>query len=335
METSQYFSSLKDKHVLVIGDINIDRYITGTASRISPDAPVPVLDVETTETYIGATGLIIKYILSLGGRVSLCTVIADDLEGGFILNDIQNLGVDLDGIYRTDGGTPQVTRIKARGQHLLRLEKKNELSQASRSKMNDLFLAIVSAPSDIDVIVLADYDEGLFSQNYTLINNIVALANERGIKIIARPEKANYQFFTGADIVKFNINLAMSIVGVNSINETSMRIISNRLVNELQSKSLFLAQVDGNSYSFDCAQEDRFDVIPSYLSHHGRSYVGSGSAQVAALALMTAGGAPLPVAARVAAMAGALAAAKPPLTFFSTIDLQEAFDHGSADQCEP
>jgi D-beta-D-heptose 7-phosphate kinase/D-beta-D-heptose 1-phosphate adenosyltransferase len=326
---NSYFSELRNKRVFIIGDILVDKYVTGVASRMSPDAPVPILDVQQNELYLGASGMVVKYILAFGGIVDLCTVFGKDFEGDFIFRELQNLNIGLQGICRVDTTTPQVTRIKARGKHLLRLEKKYDIPAKIRGKINEQILTTLKNQiKNIDVILFLDYNSGLFQQNYVLINNVIKFAQEAGTKVIVRPEKANYHLFTGVDIAKFNVNLATEIVGVNSVNETSIRITANKLMNEMQCKGLYLSLVDDTSY---CLEGDQFESIPPFINRHGESYVGTGSAQIAALSLLTAANAPLLFSAQIATFAGALSALKPPVTFFSLTELQDAFKRGFND----
>jgi bifunctional ADP-heptose synthase (sugar kinase/adenylyltransferase) len=170
------------------------------------------------------------------------------------------------------------------------------------------------------------YDAGLFFQNRPLINNILAKSYDAGQKVVARPEKQNYSSFTGVDIAKFNLNLAREITGLNSPDETTIRAIANQLMNELRCHGLYLSYTDGDSY---CVDGNQFEVIPPSLTRHGTSYVGTGSAEIAALTLMIAANAPLPLAARIAALAGAMSAEKQPVTYFSLAELQERFESTS------
>jgi len=309
----------------------VDKYISGTASRISPDAPVPVLDVEQKDLYVGGIALVVKYILSFGGIAEICTVVGQDFEGEFLLKEFKNLNIGLNGVFKVDSFTPQVTRIKAKGQHLLRLEKRCELKTTMREDLNARIEDfVVNAIKNADLLVLIDYNSGFFTKNTILMNKILAIAKRAGVKVLARPDKHNYPLFTGVDVAKFNLNQAANIVGINSVNETSVRIITTKLMNELQCKGLYLSYVDAPSY---CLDGDRFEVIPRVLAHHGISYVGVGSATVAALALLIAAGAPFTVAVQIANIAGALSAMKPPVTYFSLQELQEAFTRGKVDDC--
>ncbi|MFX1259941.1 MAG: PfkB family carbohydrate kinase, partial [Promethearchaeota archaeon] len=112
-----------NKKVLVIGEALIDKYIVGLANRISPDAPVPNIKVEENLSYLGAIGLVLKYIKSLGGIPEVCTIVGNDFEGDFFLKKVKELKIDSSGILIDENiNTPQITRIKAMNQHLIRLE---------------------------------------------------------------------------------------------------------------------------------------------------------------------------------------------------------------------
>ncbi len=332
MDVGQYFNNVRNKRIMILGDAVVDKYISGSATRISPDAPVPVLDVDQKDLYVGAIGLVANYILTFGGIAEICTVVGHDFEGEFLVKEFQKLNLGLKGIFKADTFTPQVTRIKAKGQHLLRLEKRYEIKPATRQELNvEIESFVAQSAKNTDLLVLLDYNSGLFTQNGALTSKILPIAKRAGIKVLARPDKNNYSLFTGVDVAKFNLNLAATIVGINSINETSVRIIATKLMNDLRCRGLYLSFADTSSY---CLDGDQFEVIPRFLPHHGISYVGVGSATVATLALLMAAGAPLTIAAQVASLAGALSAMKPPVTYFSLEELQEAFTHGKVDDCQ-
>ena len=331
MDVGQYFNNVRNKRIIILGDAVVDKYISGTATRISPDAPVPVLDVEQKNLYVGAIGLLANYVLAFGGVADICTVVGQDFEGDFLLKEFHRRNFGLNGIFQADSFTPQVTRIKAKGQQVLRLEKRYELKSATREDLNAKIEGFLTQSiKNADLLVLLDYNSGVFTKNAPLTNNILAIAKRAGVKILARPDKNNYSLFTGVDVAKFNLNLAANIVGINSVNETSVRIIASKLMNELQCRGLYLSYVDAASY---CLDGDRFEIIPKVLNHQVISYVGSGSAMMATLALLIAAGAPYTVAAQVASVAGALSAIKTPVTYFSLQELQEAFERGKVDEC--
>lgn len=326
------FSNVRNKKILVIGDAVVDKYISGATTRISPDSPVPVVDVQEKEFYLGGIGLVLKYILSFGADVQICTLVGDDFEGQFFLEEVQELNLGTKGVFQEECFTPQITRIKSRGQHMLRLEKKYEISKDRLGELTTKMVEFVREFIDkVDVLVILDYGMGLFVQNYVLINNILTLAKEKKIKVIVRPDKANYHLFSDVYISKINLNLASSIVGINPVNETSIRIIGNKMMNDIKCCALYLSYLDADSYFF---QDEKMHLIKKVIPRHGISYVGVGSAIMAALAVVTAAGGSRDFAIKVANFAGALSAMKPPVDFFTLEELHEAYKLGAINDCE-
>lgn len=327
-ELDQYITTIKDKRVLVVGDAVVDKYIYGTTTRISPDAPVPVLDVTRKDYYVGALGLVVNFIRGFGGRVDLCTVTGNDFEGQYFAEEVRKRGVEELEVISEANFTPQVTRVKARSQHLLRMEKTYELSRAPRTRVNERILQFVetSLPR-ADVLLLLDFNAGLFSENYLLVNNLVDLARHQAKKVVTRPDRENYHLFGGVDLARVNVNEAAAIVGINArVNETSIRIIANKLANELQCGCLYLSYLDGESYFF---ADEELHIVQSMLGRRGTSYVGAGSAMMAMLALLTASGAPAQVMVEAANAAGAISAVKPPVTFFEAQEVVEVVKRGT------
>jgi bifunctional ADP-heptose synthase (sugar kinase/adenylyltransferase) len=123
MELTEYIKAWKNRKILIIGEALIDKYIKGFADKISPDAPVPNIKIEENFSYLGGIGLVLQYIKSLGGTPEVCTIIGNDYEGDFFLKKIKELNVDTSGIIIDETiNTPQITRIKAMNQQMLRLE---------------------------------------------------------------------------------------------------------------------------------------------------------------------------------------------------------------------
>ncbi|MBD3196863.1 MAG: D-glycero-beta-D-manno-heptose-7-phosphate kinase, partial [Candidatus Lokiarchaeota archaeon] len=123
MNLIDQIKSWKDKKVLIIGEALIDKYIIGYADRISPDAPVPSIKIEEDLSYLGAIGLVFKFVKSLGGEPEVCSIVGKDYEGELFLNGSKKNGIDTSGILVDPSMmTPKITRIKSMNQHLLRLE---------------------------------------------------------------------------------------------------------------------------------------------------------------------------------------------------------------------
>ena len=150
----------KNKKLLIIGEALIDKYIIGNANKISPDAPVPNIKVEETVTYIGGMGLVLQFIKSLGGIPDFCTIIGNDYEGNFYLKKIEELNINSSGIIIDNNiETPQITRIKAMNQHVLRMESLY-INEINNSIYDALFKYIRSKADSVEAIVILDYGIG-------------------------------------------------------------------------------------------------------------------------------------------------------------------------------
>ena len=160
------------KKVLIIGDALIDKYIFGHSDRISPDAPVPNVKIEDRNVYIGATGLVLKFIQSMGGIPEVITIIGNDFEGDLFLKKIKELKADTSGIFIDKNiETPQITRIKAMNQHLLRLETdyNGNISESIVNKIKD---HLARRSRDIGAILILDYGLNGIFEDFLLNMNL-------------------------------------------------------------------------------------------------------------------------------------------------------------------
>ena len=164
----------ENKRILIIGEASIDKYIMGSANQISPDAPVPNIKVEESLNYIGGVGLALRYINSLGGIPEVCTIIGNDFEGDFFLKEIKKLNIDTSGILVDDNNhTPQITRIKAMNQQVLRLET-DYSSNFSDLIIQKYFKNITSKSSEIDSILILNY--GIDEYTYVISEELAWLS---------------------------------------------------------------------------------------------------------------------------------------------------------------
>ncbi|MFX0153818.1 MAG: bifunctional heptose 7-phosphate kinase/heptose 1-phosphate adenyltransferase [Candidatus Hodarchaeota archaeon] len=307
----------KNKKVLIIGDTLIDKYIFGYTDRISPDAPVPNVKIENSSIYIGATGLVLQFVRSLGGIPEVCSIIGNDFEGDFFLKKIKQLKVDSSGILVDENvRTPQITRIKAMNQHLLRLETdyNGDISQQIREKFKDL---IMNRSQDIGAIMILDYGlEGIFEDHF--IQNLIRdLKENYKAPIIVRPTKSNYYLYEEVDLIKMNLQKALDIFSIDCCNETSVAIAGKRILNSSRCKNVLLNFLERDSSLFSRESEyvEKFSPI---LQQPVRSYVAVGSVIMATLGLSFASGISISNGVKISLSAAALTAILPPVEFYDT-----------------
>jgi rfaE bifunctional protein kinase chain/domain len=316
MELTDEISKWKNKKVLVIGDALIDKYIIGYTDRISPDAPVPNVKIENTSVYIGAIGLVLQYIQSLGGIPEVCTIIGNDFEGDFLLKRIKELQVESSGILVEEKiKTPQITRIKAMNQHLLRLETdyNGDFSQKIREKFNDL---IATRSQDLRAILILDYGLGGIFED-VFIQKLLRFLKEKynNVPIIARPTQSNYYLYENVDLIRMNLQKALDTFSIDCCNETSITIAGKRILNSSKCKNLLLNYLETESFLFS-SEIEKVEKFTSILQQPVRSYVAIGSVIMAVLGLSFASGISVSNGVRIALYAAALTATLPPIEFY-------------------
>jgi rfaE bifunctional protein kinase chain/domain len=195
------FSRLK---VLIIGDLMIDSYTWGRVSRISPEAPVPVVNVIRRESRLGGAGNVVLNITSLGATAVICSVIGDDAPGRELQKIILDANLSTDGlIVETGRMTTVKERIIAGSQQVVRVDSETENS-ISLSSQQALLAHIKDSISDVDVIIFEDYDKGVLSAE--LIQTVISMAKENNIPTVVDPKRKNFFAYQGATLFKPNLH---------------------------------------------------------------------------------------------------------------------------------
>ena len=195
------FSRLK---VLIIGDLMIDSYTWGRVSRISPEAPVPVVNVIRRESRLGGAGNVVLNIASLGATAVICSVIGDDAPGRELQKIILDANLSTDGlIVEPNRMTTVKERIIAGSQQVVRVDSETENS-ISLSSQQALLAHIKDSMSDVDVIIFEDYDKGVLSAE--LIQSVISMAKENNIPTVVDPKRKNFFAYKGATLFKPNLH---------------------------------------------------------------------------------------------------------------------------------
>ncbi len=316
MSLIEEIKSWNAKKVLVIGEALIDKYITGQADRISPDAPVPSIKVENNSIYLGGIGLVLKIIKTLGGSPEICTLVGEDYEGEYFLKRIKELSVESSGIVIDKSiSTPQVTRIKAMNQHVLRLET-DYRTDIPKSTINKFFEILSSRSSDFDSILILDYGIGGLFQNKFIYNLLQKIRENFKAPIIARPNFNNYYLYEKIDMIRLNLQKALHALSIECCNDTSVSIIGKRIINGTKCNNVLLNYIESKSFLFEKTKEN-FKVLQSSMDVPIRSFVAVGSVIMAILGLSYASDFPVLETTRLALKAACLSASLPPIEFFN------------------
>jgi rfaE bifunctional protein kinase chain/domain len=229
--------------ILVVGDIMMDRFIRGKVSRISPEAPVPVVAVEKDDFLLGGAANVVNNIHSLGGKGLLCGVIGDDLPGQQIRKALAENGIDTRGIVIDPGRQTTVkTRIIAHHPHyqqLVRIDR--ETTDELRGKPCQFLSRFLREQIDgSDGVILSDYGKGLLTRE--LIRAVIQKAKGAMKPILVDPKLKNFFLYKGATVVTPNTNEAGEALGIPITDESTLITAGMRLLKKLRCKALIITR---------------------------------------------------------------------------------------------
>jgi len=197
------FDKFNGLRCLIIGDVMVDSYIWGVVNRMSPEAPVPVFEVEKRENRLGGAANVALNIQSLGAVPILCGVVGSDAKGEVFRSLLDDLQLTTEGIV-SDGtrSTTSKTRIISTPDHMMRVDE--EVVTAVSHQVAENLLAFVKSQilQGIDVVIFEDYDKGVLSEE--LIQKVIAIAKQDGIPTCVDPKKNNFNSYQGATLFKPN-----------------------------------------------------------------------------------------------------------------------------------
>jgi len=302
-------SLFKNKKVLVIGDVGVDEYIMGAVKRISPEAPVPVLEVESEEKCLGLAANVAQNVVSLGGQVQLVSVVGTD-EGSEILCQLLNQSkVSTEALVRdSQRPTTRKTRVMSGQHHLVRVdhEIRKNLSLETESKLIHMLEKQIA---NCDVVVLEDYAKGLLSQS--LVERVVEMSRQYKKFLMVDPHQTKFaDFYKGVDLIKPNYNEALALTKIHedSIEDASERVmhVGKALQKMTGAKQVVLTQ---GSQGMTIFSQNSVNHVPTY-ARKVFDVTGAGDTVIAAIALGVASGLDLTEACMIANFAAGVVVAK-------------------------
>ncbi|SMC26890.1 D-beta-D-heptose 7-phosphate kinase / D-beta-D-heptose 1-phosphate adenosyltransferase [Desulfacinum hydrothermale DSM 13146] len=208
------------RRVLVIGDVMLDVFIWGDVQRISPEAPVPVVDVRRESQLLGGAANVVHNIAALGGRPSVVGLIGEDAAGRELLRQLEDLHIPTTGLVRTpERPTTQKTRIIAHHQQVVRFDREDP-HPPSRSLHRHIIDSLAAHFSDAEVVVVSDYGKGLITAE--LMDTVRALAATHRVPILVDPKVKNADAYRAVDLITPNNAEASAMSGVTIADEASL-----------------------------------------------------------------------------------------------------------------
>ncbi|MBI2089972.1 MAG: D-glycero-beta-D-manno-heptose-7-phosphate kinase [Deltaproteobacteria bacterium] len=290
-------------HLLVVGDLMLDRFIWGEVDRISPEAPVPVLRVTSESFRLGGAANVIHNIRTLGGQVTACGVVGRDETGTRLVKQLVEIGSSTGGVFWEDHfQTTQKSRIIARPRHqqIVRLDRENH-GEIRRHVLQRIRQFVVRQASRCQGIVISDYGKGTVHPE--LLEIIAELAREKNLLCVVDPKRENFGRYRYPTLVTPNREEASQASGVEIRDEGSLGEAGRRLLQLWQAKAVLITRGQEGMSLFRPGREMRhFSTEPREIF----DVTGAGDTVIAASALALASGSTFEEAAVLANLAAGL-----------------------------
>jgi D-beta-D-heptose 7-phosphate kinase/D-beta-D-heptose 1-phosphate adenosyltransferase len=244
--TRQHLSDLLERfrgqRVAVLGDLMLDRYYWGSVRRVSPEAPVPVVEVESESTRFGGAANVAHNIASLGGEPVLIGLLGDDHPGEQFIGMMRDAGLDTGGVLRDAGRQTTIkTRVIAHSQHVVRIDTETKTA-CPEHLVHGLIDAVKSNIHSIDAVLIEDYNKGVLSP--PVIQDVVSVAKEHGKIVTVDPKFENFLEYRGVTVFKPNRREVEEVLGGRLKTRSDVERAGKRLLEMLSAENVLLTRGD-------------------------------------------------------------------------------------------
>ncbi|MCG6920583.1 MAG: D-glycero-beta-D-manno-heptose-7-phosphate kinase [Acidobacteria bacterium] len=305
MRGAALLDTMRGRRVLVLGDVMLDEFIWGRVGRISPEAPVPVVEVTGQSDHLGGAGNVAANVRSLGGEPALAGVIGRDDAGRRIEEALQRAGI-ASCLESSDSGRPTTvkTRVIAHNQQVVRTdrEEKGDIpADAERALVASVRRELPSA----EALVISDYEKGAVTAS--LLRKVLPLARRRRLPVFVDPKQRHFRRYRGVTLVTPNQIEAEQATGLPVRDEDDLVIAGRRILSLLGCRA---ALVTRGEHGMSLFERRRKPVHVPSATREVFDVTGAGDSVIATMALAVAAGATLPEAAALANCAAGVVVGK-------------------------
>jgi rfaE bifunctional protein kinase chain/domain len=292
------------KRILVVGDLMLDEYLWGAVSRISPEAPVPIVEVSSESLRLGGAANVASNVASLGGEAILVGVLGCDVSGKRLLDLVGNSGLDTSSVVDVENRQTTVkSRVIAHSQQVVRVDREDtaSLDKDTRKRLLEKYNEKIET---VDAVVLEDYDKGVFGAD--LSAELVGIAGKHGRFCSADPKREHFFSYRGVDLFKPNQREAEAALGLRIRGVTDLEQCLGELRRRLDGSAVLMTRGAEGMVLLD---DEGFWSVPALLKEiYDPS--GAGDTVVSAVTLAVTAGASLREAALIANRAASIEVSK-------------------------
>jgi D-beta-D-heptose 7-phosphate kinase/D-beta-D-heptose 1-phosphate adenosyltransferase len=273
-------SRFRKKKILVLGDVMLDRFVWGSVSRISPEAPVPVVEIQKETTCLGGAANVAANVRALGGEPFPLAIVGDDAEGKQLRSEFRAIGASIAGIFVDKGRMTSVkTRIIAHQQQVCRTDREDRtpLTPELQQKIVDWFRAHVAA---VDAVIVSDYAKGLISTS--LLKKILPMARSAQKVVCVDPKLKNLAAYRPATVITPNLAEAERAAGTSIGDEKSLVRAGRKIIQQTGIDHLLVTRGEHGMALFEA--DFKVTQIPT-LAREVFDVTGAGDTVISTLAL--------------------------------------------------
>lgn len=283
------FKRSKGRKIAIIGDVMLDKYVYGTISRISPEAPVPVVDIDKTEFRLGGAANVANNIKALEAEPVLIGVIGNDYDSKHYLDVMRALGLSTVGIIKDNSRpTTAKTRVIAHSQHVLRVDSeiKDDINTSTGKKIIDYLNRNIRS---FAAVILQDYNKGVLTSG--MISKIISIAKKYNKPVYVDPKFHNFFEYRDVTVFKPNRKETADILAMKIDGEESVKEAGRKLIDKLNCEYLVLTRGEKGMMLFDKEKNKTVILNIPTKARKVADVSGAGDTVISTIAVMLAGGA--------------------------------------------
>lgn len=298
--------SIRDQSVVVLGDVMLDEFVWGDVSRISPEAPVPVVDIQRETVHLGGAANVLANLVALGAKACVVGVIGKDSAGERLREKLREISPRHQDQYLVEEEARQSTiktRIIAHSQLVVRADRESRNPVSAQSEER-LLSALREALEHASAFVVSDYDKGVVTPR--ILAEILPMAYER-IPVLIDPKIRNFQLYHPATLITPNHHEALRFMSLEENTDTNLRSAAQMIRDKLRCDSVLITRGDKGMVLLE---RDADPVFVETTAREVYDVTGAGDTVIATLAAALAGGASILEAANVANHAAGIVVGK-------------------------
>ena len=314
--------NLKNKkpNILVIGDLMIDHYLWGKCERISPEAPVPVINIQKENSALGGAGNVLNNLKTFGAEVSVISVIGNDSIANELKEMLENIDIKTDMLIEEENRkTTKKSRLIASQQQVLRYDNES-IENISKKSSSKILEVVIKKISDYDALVLSDYGKGVLTEELT--QEIISISNKNKVKVFVDPKGDDYSKYKNAYAITPNKKEAIEATNIDIKDNETLEEAIKKLKNDCKLEIALITLSENGIAIYD----DKLRIKPT-VAKEVYDVTGAGDTVISSIAFAITNGLDIDEAVNFANLAAGVVVSK---IGSSTATLDEIYEYESS-----